>query len=289
MYVENGRVLEGGGLRGNYTAGVLDAFLEAGVEFPYIIGVSAGAGMGCSFVSRQRGRNLEILKKYRDDKRYLSFRNYLKTGSIFGMEFVFHTIPEKLIPFDYATFAASASRFVTVCTDCTTGEAVYYEKTQHGGSQPLPPENFYRILEASASMPYVAPMVSYDGRQLLDGAIVDAIPLAKAVEAGFSRNVCVLTNPAGYCKKEDPHPPNGLFYHGRKKLIQALLERVNRYNQTLAWVEEEGKNGGLVVIRPSKDLHVSRVEKSIEKLLALYELGLADCRAACMLHRFSRY
>jgi predicted patatin/cPLA2 family phospholipase len=274
MRVKKGLVLEGGGLRGNYTAGVLDALLEAAVEFPYIIGVSAGAGMGCSFVSRQRGRNLEILKRYRENPRYLSFRNYLKTGSIFGMDFVFHTIPEKLIPFDYTTFTAAASRFVTVCTDCTTGEAVYYEKDH------LSPEDFYRILEASASMPYVAPMVSYGGRQLLDGAIVDAIPLVKAVEAGFSRNVCVLTNPAGYRKKEEPHPPNGLFYHGRKKLARALGQRVRSYNAALAHVEGEAEAGRAVIIRPSRDLHVSRVEKSMKKLLELYELGLADGREA---------
>jgi predicted patatin/cPLA2 family phospholipase len=263
-----GLVLEGGGLRGNYTAGVLDAFLDAGLEFPYVVGVSAGAGFGCSFVSKQRGRNLEILKRYGGDKRYLSFRNLLFTGSIFGMNFVFHEIPEKLIPFDYKTFIESPSRFVPVCTDCATGGGVYYEKNPD-----LKPADFFTILEASSSMPFVSRIVSYGGREFLDGAIVDAIPLAKAVEEGFARNVCVLTNPAGFRKKEEPHPPFWLFYHGRGLLIEALKSRVSRYNAALEWVEREEQEGKVIIIRPSEDLGVSRVEKDTKKLIRLYELG----------------
>jgi predicted patatin/cPLA2 family phospholipase len=272
MMLQKGLVLEGGGLRGNYTAGVLDAFLDGKIEFPYVIGVSAGAGMGCSFVSRQRGRNLEILQKYRRDPRYLSIRSYLKTGSIFGMDFVFHRIPNELIPFDYAGFSESPARFVVVCTDCDTGEAVYYEKDPRRSA-----EDFYRILEASASMPYVAPMVSFEGRKLLDGAVTDALPLARAVEAGFSSNVVVLTNPAGYRKKKESSLFS-LMYHGRKKFLQALHDRVEKYNSALTHIEAEEKAGRLIVIRPSRDLGVSRVEKSQEKLIALYELGIRDAQ-----------
>jgi predicted patatin/cPLA2 family phospholipase len=266
-----GLVLEGGGLRGNYTAGALDAFLDAGLEFPYVIGVSAGAGIGSSFVSKQRGRNLEILKRYKDDRRYMSFWNLLFQGSIFGMDFVFRQIPEKLIPFDFRTFADSPSRFTAVCTDCDTGEAVYYEKTPG-----LKPEDFYTTLAASASMPFVARIVSYGGRQLLDGAISDAIPLARAVEAGFTRNLCILTNPAGFRKKEEPHPPLNLFYYGRKALIHALKLRVSRYNVLLEQVEKEERTGGVIILRPSRDLGVSRIEKNTEKLMRLYELGRSD-------------
>jgi predicted patatin/cPLA2 family phospholipase len=271
-----GLVLEGGGLRGNYTAGVLDAFLDAGLEFPYVIGVSAGAGIGCSFVSKQRGRNLEILKRYKNDRRYLSFRNLLFTGSIFGMEFVFHEIPEKLIPFDYKTFIESPSRFVSVCTDCATGEAVYYEKSPDFNSR-----DFFTTLEASSSMPFVSRIVSYDGREFLDGAIVDAIPLVKAMEEGFTRNVCVLTNPAGFRKKEEPHPPFSLFYHGRRRrpLVEALKKRVAKYNVLIEWVEQEEREGRVVIIRPSEDLVVSRVERDTQKLIRLYELGYSDATA----------
>ncbi|MDR2210798.1 MAG: patatin family protein [Spirochaetaceae bacterium] len=272
-----GLVLEGGGLRGNYTAGVLDAFLDGQIFFPYVIGVSAGAGMGCSYVSGQRGRNLEILRRFHGDPRYLSFRNFIRTGSLFGMDFVFHRIPKSLIPLDWKHFVNSPVRFTTVCTDCETGRAEYFEKPPETGS-----EDFLTILEASSSMPYAAPMVAYHGKKYLDGAIADAIPLKKALSDGFARNVVVLTNPAGYRKKQEPHPPDGLFYFGRKELIGALKTRVERYNRTLEWVEAEEKAGGLFVIRPSKDLHVSRIEKSKTKLEQLYELGYTDAKTAVL-------
>ncbi|MDR0585750.1 MAG: patatin family protein, partial [Treponema sp.] len=178
-----GLVLEGGGLRGNYTAGVLDAFLDERILFPYVIGVSAGAGMGCSYVSGQRGRNLEILRRFHGDPRYLSLRSLITTGSIFGMDFVFHQIPNTLVPFDWKSFVDSPVRFTAVCTDCETGRAEYFEKRPG-----LAPEEFYTILEASSSMPYAAPIVSYNGKKYLDGAIADAIPLEKAVSEGFTRN-----------------------------------------------------------------------------------------------------
>ncbi|MDR0683847.1 MAG: patatin family protein [Spirochaetaceae bacterium] len=266
-----GLVLEGGGLRGNYTAGVLDAFLDKRILFPYVIGVSAGSGMGCSYVSGQRGRNLEILRRFHGDPRYLSFRNFITTGSLFGMDFVFHKIPNRLIPFDWKSFVDSPARFTAVCTDCETGRAVYFEKTPE-----LAAEDFYTTLEASSSMPYVSPMVVYKGRKYLDGAISDAIPLKKAVSEGFARNVVVLTNPAGYRKKREPHPPDGLLYFGRKKLIEALKTRVERYNESLEHAEAEEQAGRVIIIRPGKDLKVSRVEKNREKLERLYALGYQD-------------
>jgi predicted patatin/cPLA2 family phospholipase len=268
-----GLVLEGGGLRGNYTAGVLDAFLDERILFPYVIGVSAGAGMGCSYVSGQRGRNLEILRRFHGDTRYLSFRNFITTGSVFGMDFVFHQIPNTLVPFDWKNFVDSPARFTAVCTDCETGRAEYFEKRPE-----LTAEEFYTTLEASSSMPYAAPIVSYNGKKYLDGAIADAIPLEKAFSEGFARNVVVLTNPAGYRKKQDPHPPDRLFYFGRKKLIEALKTRVARYNRSLEHVEAEAQAGRAILIRPSKDLNVSRVEKNREKLERLYELGYQDAK-----------
>jgi predicted patatin/cPLA2 family phospholipase len=199
MKFNGGLILEGGGLRGNYTAGVLDAFMEAEVEFPYIIGVSAGAGMGCSYISRQYGRNFEILKKYSRDPRYLSLRSFFRTGNLFGLDFIYNEIFHRLVPFDLEAFHRSPSRFVTVCTDCERGEAVYYEKQ----------EDIFTVLKASSAMPYIAKIVEYQGRKLLDGAIVDAIPLKRALEEGYTHNVVVLTKPAGYRKKEGLHPPVG--------------------------------------------------------------------------------
>ncbi|GAB1481828.1 patatin family protein [Treponema sp.] len=264
-------VLEGGGLRGQYTAGVLDAFLEAGIQFPYIIGVSAGVSIGCSYVSKQPGRNLQIIETYRNDSRYLSWKNYFSTGSLFGMDFIFREVPLHLIPFDFKTFNASASRFVTVCTDCASGRAVYYEKN----------EDAMTILRASASMPFLSPPVPYDGRRLLDGAIADAIPLQKAQDEGYKHTVIVLTRPLGYRKKEELSPPAWLFYPRYPELRKALKSRVSRYNAQMDFVEAEEKKGSSLVIRPSQDLGISRTEKDVGRLRTLYELGLLDGKEAC--------
>jgi len=266
-----GLVLEGGGLRGNYTAGVMDAFLAGGVEFPYIIGVSAGVGYGCSFVSKQYGRNLEILTKYRKDPRYLSIGSFFKTGNLFGLDFIYHDIPEQLVPFDYKTFLANKCRFVAVCTDCESGEALYYEK-----DPALSMPEYMEVLKGSSALPYVSKIVEFQGRKLLDGAIVDAVPLKKAQAEGYEKNLVVLTQPHGFRKREELHPPDALIYRKYPRLAAALQQRVAAYNKTLDYIEEEERQGRCFVLRPSIDLKVSRAEKSVEKLVRLYQLGLAD-------------
>lgn len=268
--LDRGLVLEGGGLRGQYTAGVLDAFLDAGLRFPYLIGVSAGSSIACSYVSEQRGRNLEIIERFRNDPRYLSWRNFLTTGSLFGMDFIYRQIPYSFVPFDFDTFDRAPSRFVTVCTDCKKGEAVYYGKEA----------DLLTVLKASASLPYLSRPVDYDGRKLLDGAIADALPLRKAIEDGYDRNVVVLTRPAGYRKTEERGPSPALLYRRWPPLVQALRTRVHRYNEQLEFVEAEEAAGRATVIRPSRDLGISRTEKDVSKLRALYELGLHDGKAA---------
>jgi predicted patatin/cPLA2 family phospholipase len=270
--LEYALVLEGGGLRGNYTAGILDAFLNKGLEFSCVIGVSAGAGMGCSFVSKQKERNLYILKTFRKDPRYLSVRSFLKTGNYFGLDFIYHDIPEKYVPFDIETFLASSTRFVTVCTDCETGEAVYFEKGP----------DILTTMKASSAMPFVSRMVEYRGRKFLDGGISDSIPLARALSEGFSKNIVVLTHPAGYRRKKEIQPPARLVYRGYPGLIKALGNFVEKYNRSLAFAEEEAAAGRTVLVRPSVDLQVSRTEKDIGKLISLYELGLRDGEAAAL-------
>jgi predicted patatin/cPLA2 family phospholipase len=277
--IQRALVLEGGGLRGNYTAGVLDAFLDGGIEFPYIIGVSAGVGYGCSYASKQRGRNLEILKKYRRDPRYCSLRSFIKTGDLFGLDFIYEEIPRRLVPFDFDTFYQSPSRFVSVCTDCESGRAVYYEKGN----------DILRVMKASSALPYISKMVSYEGRKLLDGAIVDAIPLAKAIEAGYARTVTVLTQPEGYRKKEEPQPPSGLFYRRYPRLREAMGKRVASYNRALEFAEEEAAAGRTFLIQPSRDLGAGRAEKNVEKLIRLYELGVGDgARALEKIKQFAK-
>ncbi|MDR3192415.1 MAG: patatin family protein, partial [Treponema sp.] len=264
--LDHGLVLEGGGLRGNYTAGVLDAFLEKGLEFPWVIGVSAGAGMGCSFVSKQKERNLYILKTFRKDPRYLSVRSFIKTGNYFGLDFIYNDIPARHVPFDIETFLASPSRFITVCTDCETGEAAYFEKGP----------DILTIMKASSAMPFVSRMVEYQERKFLDGGISDSIPLAKALAEGFAKNVVVLTHPAGYRRKKEIQPSAWLFYRKYPRLIKALERFVENYNRSLAFAEAEAAAGRTLLVRPSVDLKVSRTEKDVDKLIKLYELGRKD-------------
>jgi predicted patatin/cPLA2 family phospholipase len=264
--LEHAVVLEGGGLRGNYTAGVVDAFLNRGLEFPYLIGVSAGSGMGCSFVSKQKERNLVILKTLRQDPRYLSIRSFLKTGNYFGLDFIYDDIPHKYVPFDADTFLASPTRFVSVCTDCETGGPVYFEKGP----------DILTVMKASSAMPFVSKIVECRGRKLLDGGVSDPIPLAKANAEGFSKTVVILTHPAGYRRKKSPQPPPWIFYRRYPRLVKTLETYVETYNRCLDFAEAEARTGRALIIRPSVDLQVSRTEKDMGKLLRLYELGLKD-------------
>jgi len=259
-----GLVLEGGALRGQYTAGVLDAFLEAQVEFPYVIGVSAGASIACSFVSKQHGRNKVIVERFRHDPRYLSFRNLVTTGSLFGMDFIYGRIPHELVPFDFETFDNSPTRFVTVCTDCETGKAVYYDKEG---------EDHLTVLRASASMPFLSPIVTYKGRLLLDGALADSIPWHRTVAEGFKKNLVVLTRPRGY-RKTAPNPVLArLVYRKYPQLAEAINTRWQHYNAALDAIEAAEAEGQALVLRPDPELVIGRTEKSVAKLAELYEMG----------------
>jgi predicted patatin/cPLA2 family phospholipase len=266
-----GLILEGGGLRGQYTAGVLDAFLEASVGFPYLIGVSAGASIACSFVSRQHGRNRLIVERYRNDPRYFSWAGLLTRGSAFGMDFIFDEIPHRLVPFDFEAFHSSPTRFVTVCTDCETGEACYFDKEG---------EDHLTLLRASASLPFMSPMVRYRGHLLLDGAIADALPLGRALGDGFLKNVVVLTRAPGYRKKPSSRLPAVIIYGRKPRLALAINARWRRYNESLEAIEAAADAGEILLIRPRGDPGISRTEGSVRKLNELYELGRSDGAAA---------
>jgi predicted patatin/cPLA2 family phospholipase len=190
------------------------------------------------------------------------------------MDFVFNTIPNNLVVFDWKTFIESKVRFTAVCTDCLSGEPEYFEK--YDGMEQ---KDFFTTLIASSSMPYASPIVKYRGKEYLDGAIVDAIPLKESVSRGFGRNVVILTNPAGYRKRVEFHPPDALAYCGRKNLINALKQRIRRYNESLEHAEAEAQEGRAFIIQPSVDLKVTRMESNKEKLLQLYELGIEDAQA----------
>ncbi|WP_342429513.1 patatin family protein [Neobacillus sp. FSL H8-0543] len=268
--VNSGLILEGGGMRGLYTAGVLEYFMEQDLYFPYVIGVSAGACMAGSYLSRQAGRNKEVNLGFAGDRRYLSYQNFIKKRELFGMDFIFDEIPNKLVPFDLETFRKVPEQLIVGTTDCETGKPVYFDKDKHG-------EHLLKLLRASSSLPFVAPSVAYDNRLLLDGGISDPIPIRKAQDDGFQKNVIILTKPAGYYKR--PSKLSSYFkYKQHPKINDLLVSRHEHYNETLAYIKEEEEKGNVFVLRPSVSLPVGRVEKNKTKLQDLYELGLQDAK-----------
>lgn len=268
MIKGTGLILEGGGMRSMYTAGVLDFFIKEDIFFEYNIGVSAGASMAASYISRQFRRNHRVTAKYIKDKRYLSLSNYIKRKELFGMDFVYHYIPTYLEPFDFEKFDQAEEKFVVVTTDCETGEAVYFDKNETKGS-------LLTALEATSSLPLMANPVQYKGHTLLDGGIVDPIPIKKSIEEGYTKNVLILTRPKGY--RKTPSKLSKVFRMKAYPKVNHLMElRYKHYNKTLDWIEEEEDKGNIFVIRPTNTLEVDRVEKNPRKLDALYREGYAD-------------
>ncbi|XID92207.1 patatin family protein [Paenibacillaceae bacterium WGS1546] len=265
-----GLVLEGGGMRAAYTAGVLEAFAENELYFPYTIGVSAGACMAASYLSRQRGRNKKVNIDLASDPRYLSWKNWVKHRQLFGMDFIFDEIPRSLVPFDFDAFAAGREELVVGTTDCETGQAVYHYKSKPGFDV-LP------ALRASSSLPLVAPIVEYGGRLLMDGGIADPIPLRRAEGDGCARNVLVLTRNAGYRKKSTRFPWLLRRMYGKyPEFVNTMLGRHEVYNDTLAYIERREQEGAAFVIRPQAKLEVGRMETNPVKLQALYDQGHGD-------------
>lgn len=267
--VSAGLVLEGGGMRGLYTAGVLEFFLEKDLYFPYNIGVSAGACMAASYLSRQKGRNQKVNLDYVEDKRYISFSNFIKKREVFGMDFIFDEIPNRLVPFDLDTYRNSPEEFVIVATDCETGEPVYFDKTNHG-------DDLVTLLRASSSLPFVASSVEYKGRHLLDGGIVDPIPIKKAEQDGYEKNVIIMTKPPGYYKRPPKRVASLMKYRKHPKINDLLAVRYKHYNETLRYIDEQERLGKVFVLRPSKALPVGRMERNRERLEELYRLGWSD-------------
>ncbi|MGG3470101.1 patatin family protein [Neobacillus pocheonensis] len=267
-----GLVLEGGGMRGVYTAGVLEYFLEHELFFPYVIGVSAGACNAASYLSKQKGRNKTVTIDYASDPRYISWRNFFKNRQFFGMDFIFDEIPNQHVPYDYDTFYNSSTEFVVGTTDCLTGLPVYYNKQDYG-------DDFLKVIRASSSLPFIAPEVRFKDKILLDGGITDPIPIKKAQQDGFSKNVVILTRNSGYLKKPSKfHFLVDRKYPEYKGLQQSLRKRYEIYNNTVAYLEEEEKKGKVLIIRPTHPLKVGRMERNPLKLEELYNQGYEDAR-----------
>ena len=268
--MKTGLILEGGAMRGMYTAGVLDVMMENNIWVDGAVGVSAGAVFGCNYKSKQIGRTIRYNKKYGRDPRYAGFHSLLKTGDYFGTEFCYHEIPEKLDPFDTETFEKNPVEFYVVGTDVTTGKAVYHKCT-NGKDKDL---EWFR---ASASMPLLSNIVEVDGYQLLDGGIADSIPIEWFRSIGYERNIVILTRDKTYRKKKNKMIP--LFktvLHKYPEVTRAMKQRHVMYNQELRQVEEQEKCGKALVIRPSEPITISRTENDPEKLEEVYQLGRKD-------------
>lgn len=265
--MKTGLVLEGGAMRGMFTAGVTDVMLENHIEFDGMVGVSAGACFGCNFKSRQIGRSIRYNMRFCRDPRFCSFRSLLKTGDLFGADFCYDEIPRRLDLFDYDAFAANPMEFHVVCTDVETGKAVYYQLHSAENEE-------MRLVRASASMPLVSRIVEARGKKLLDGGIADSIPLKYFEDQGYGHNVVVLTQPEDYVKQ-----PNRALPLMRRALkaypetIKTIARRHEMYNETTAYVRQREAEDACFVIRPREKLIVGRIEHDPEKLRAVYEAG----------------
>ena len=266
MAMKRGLVLEGGALRGLFSAGVIDVMMENGIDYDGVIGVSAGSNFGCNYKSRQPGRVIRYNVRFANDPRYMGLRSLITTGNLVGAEFAYHYMPLQLDVFDIATFESDPMEFYLVCTDCLTGEPVYYrmDKVDYDSLE---------WLRASASMPLVTRPVKVGGRVLLDGGISDSIPLKHFQDMGFDRNVVVLTRPRSYRKEPTKLWPYRLLMRRYPAITQAMARRHEMYNSQLDYVEREEQAGRIFVIAPEQDLPIGRVEMNVEKMNAVYNIG----------------
>lgn len=263
-----GLVLEGGGMRGVFTSGVLDFMLDHDMAFSYCVSVSAGACNGLSFMSRQRGRakttNIDMLEKYR----YIGLKYLWTQHSILDAQTIYDTIPNHVLPFDYAACFANPMTFEMVTTDCRTGLPCYLTERADR-------ERLVLIARASSSLPFVCPIVHVDGRPMLDGGIVDSIPVMRAIATGHSRNIVVMTRQRGYRSTDRDYKMPRFIYRNYPRLRVALSHRHACYNEQLALVDRLEDEGQIIAIRPEHNLEVARLESNVRKLTLLYEEGYA--------------
>lgn len=265
-YYDTALVLEGGGLRGVFTCGVLDCFMDHGIRFPFTVGVSAGACNGLSYMSGQRGRarssNIDLMDKYH----YVGVKYMLTQGCIMDFKLLFEDFPEKIIPYDYSAYFSNPDRFVMVTTNCLTGKAEYLEEKKSS-------ERVMSIVRASSSLPFVSKITYVDGVPMLDGGIVDSIPVQYAMDQGYEHPVVILTRNKGYRKKNGSIRAAKAFYRKYPLLQKAIFQRNIVYNQTMDLIEKLEDEGKITVIRPENPVIVGRMEKDTAKLAALYDEG----------------
>ena len=271
MY-QQGLVVEGGGMRGIYSCGVLDYFLDNDIHFDYYIAASAGAANVASFLAQQHSRNYRFYMFHTRDWRYMGFRNWMKNGSFFGLEHIYDTLTNYLDPIDYDHLLNEPSAIRVAATDAETGQAHYFENSDYG-------RNNCRILMASCALPAVCKPIDIGGRLYYDGGLADPIPVRRAIDEGCEKVVVVLSRPRGYQK-----PPESAKRAYRRilrehpSIIRALDERHLVYSDTLAYIDKLEREGRAVVIAPSAEIPVSVTTKDSIELERLYALGLADAK-----------
>ena len=270
--MRTGLVLEGGAMRGMYTTGVVDAFLDHGVKVDSLMGVSAGALFGANLLSGQRSRALRYNKRFMGDPRYMSLRSLLTTGDFVNKEFAFYRVSNELDPYDEAAFEAYGASFTAVVTNVDTGEAEYLDIANVLEQM--------EVFRATSALPYISRMVEIDGKRYLDGGLTDSIPVRAMMDRGVDKVIVVLTRPRDYRKKPDHAPLANLVYAGYPNLRRALRTRPERYNAQCEEVAQLEREGKVFVIRPDSALDIGRLEKNPARLQAVYERGLADANAA---------
>ena len=270
MSCKTGLVMEGGAMRGMFTAGVLDVMMENGIDFDGAMGVSAGAVFGCNFKSKQIGRSIRYNLRFCDDPRYCSLESLMKTGDLYGVQFCYDEIPNKLDPFDVKTYRENPMPFYAVCTNIETGKAIH-KRLDNGDAKDM---EYFR---ASASMPVVSRIVEVDGYKLLDGGITDSIPLLSMERRGYPRNVVILTQPLGFVKKKSGMLPLlRVTMRDYPYTIKAMEVRHIRYNRQAAYVRQQELAGDAFVIRPPHSLDISRTEHDPAELRRVYDIGRAE-------------
>lgn len=265
--MKRGLVLEGGAMRGLFTAGITDVMMEAGIEPDGVIGVSAGAAFGCNIKSRQPGRAIRYNTRFANDPRYSGLRSLLKSGDYFNAEFGYHIVPKQYDIFDVETFEQNPMEFIVVCTDVLTGQAVYHRMDRVSFDE-------LEWLRASASMPLASKVVEVGGRKLLDGGVADSIPLEYFEHIGYDRNVVILTQPAGFVKEPNELMPlMRLGLRRYPKMVEALAMRHEMYNRELEYVRQAEREGRCLVIRPEEKIPIGHISHDPEQMRRVYEIG----------------
>ena len=267
-FMKIGLVLEGGAMRGLFTAGVLDIFLDNNVEVTDVVGVSAGTLFGVNYVSKQRGRALRYNLKYINDKRYMNVKSWLKTGNLINKDFTYYKLPFQLDVFDNKTFKESPINFFATVTNIETGEAEFIKI-----------EDAYKQMEtlrATSALPFISEIIEVGDKKYLDGGIANSIPVDFFEKQDFDKVIVILTRPITYRKEKTTGIQYKMFYKKYPKLVEKLENRYKEYNDTVDKIVELEKEGKLFVIRPSENITIKRLEKDVEKLQKVYDLGLKD-------------